>query len=55
MRGSTSFDRGTGILHADLAALGYVVLAYGVTPFLGAVLPLVIFLAVAAVLYRRVV
>lgn len=41
--------------YAANKSLGYVVLAYGVAPFVGAVLPLVIFLAVSAVLYRRVV
>ncbi|MCZ7598933.1 MAG: LptF/LptG family permease [Gammaproteobacteria bacterium] len=41
--------------YAANKSLGYVVLAYGVAPFVGAVLPLVIFLAVSAILYRRVV
>jgi len=36
-------------------ALGYIVLVYGVHPFVGATLPTLMFLGGALILYRRVV
>ena len=36
-------------------ALGYIVLVYGVHPFIGAILPTLLFLGVTLILYRRVV
>ena len=36
-------------------ALGYIVLVYGVHPFVGAILPTLLFLGVTLILYRRVV
>ena len=36
-------------------ALGYIVLVYGVPPFVGAMLPTLLFLGGALILYRRVV
>jgi lipopolysaccharide export system permease protein len=40
--------------YAANKSLGYVVLAYDIVPFIGAVIPLVMFLVVAVILYRRV-
>lgn len=41
--------------YAANKSLGYVVLAYDVAPAVGAILPLVLFIAVSVVLFRRVV
>lgn len=40
--------------YAANKSLGYVVLAYDIAPLIGAVIPLVLFLAVSVILYRRV-
>jgi lipopolysaccharide export system permease protein len=42
------------VFYAANKSLGYVVLAYGVAPLVGALIPLVIFLCVAIILFRRV-
>jgi len=41
--------------YAANKSLGYVVLAYGLTPIMGALLPLFGFMSLAAILYRRVI
>ncbi len=41
--------------YAANKSLGYVVLAYGISPLLGALLPMLLFLLLAVALYRRVV